>query len=59
MKKIISDNFEEGSWVYLYYRYMATFHTEPEDWNNFFEFLSYTNTEAKVLAFKQVLNKDK
>lgn len=38
----------------MYYRFLATFHTEPKGWEDFFEFLSYTKTETKILAYKAV-----
>lgn len=53
------DNFEYGSWTYVYYRYLSTFHTRPRDWTDLFEFQSYTNTEAKVIAYTKALSEGK
>ena len=43
----------------MYYRYLNTFHVEPKNWEDFFEFLSYTKTEAKVLLYNKALSEDK
>ena len=41
----------------MYYKYVSTLHVEPKDWNSLFEFISYTNTESKVIAFTQALER--
>ena len=37
----------------MYYKYVNTLHVEPKDWTSLFEFLSYTKTEAKIMAYSQ------
>jgi hypothetical protein len=57
IQEIVS-KFEGGEWVYICLRYMDKFHTEPVEWLDLFNYLSYTDVEADITSYLRAIKKE-
>lgn len=53
MDGIITDKFEYGHFLYMYYSYLDDFHTEPQSWSDLFERNDYRDTETTIKKLVQ------
>ena len=40
------EKFEEGNFVFIYYRFLDKFHVVPESWRDLFEYLHYNEVDS-------------
>ena len=40
--------YEDGMFIYLYYKYLDKFHVEPKSWKDLFEYKRFTSLESEI-----------